>query len=74
MPMAVFTFLESHDFAGKTILPLSTHEGSGMGRSEADIKAECPDAKVERGLAITGCKVSEAGKNIEKWLTLAGLM
>lgn len=74
MPMAVFTFLESHDFAGKTILPLCTHEGSGMGHSEADIKAVCPDARVERGLAITGCKVSKAGKNIEKWLTLAGLM
>lgn len=74
MPMAVFSFLESHDFAGKTILPLCTHEGSGMGRSEADIKAVCPDARVERGLAITGCKVSKAGKNIEKWLTSAGLM
>ena len=74
MPMAVFTFMESHDFAGKTILPLCTHEGSGMGHSEADIKAVCPDARVERGLAITGCKVSKAGKNIEKWLTLAGLM
>ena len=45
-----------------------------MGRSEADIKAVCPDAKVERGLAITGCKVNKAGKNIEKWLTSAGLM
>ena len=74
MPMAVFSFLESHDFAGKTILPLCTHEGSGMGRSEADIKAVCPDARVEKGLAITGCKVSKAEKNIEKWLTSAGLM
>lgn len=74
MPMAVFTFLESHDFAGKTILPLCTHEGSGMGHSEADIKAVCPAARVQSGLAITGCKVSNAGKNIEKWLTLAGLM
>ena len=24
-PMAVFTFLEGHDFFGKTILPLCTH-------------------------------------------------
>ena len=38
MPMAVFTFLEQFDFSGKTILPLCTNEGSGMGSSERDIK------------------------------------
>ena len=38
MPMAVFTFLENFDFSGKTILPLCTNEGSGMGGSERDIK------------------------------------
>lgn len=37
MPMPVWTFLEKYDFSGKTILPVCTHEGSGMGRSEADI-------------------------------------
>ena len=50
-PMAVFTILEGHDFFGKTILPLCTHEGSGMGRSETDIQAACPGAKEEKGLA-----------------------
>ena len=39
MPMAVFTFLEKFDFSGKTILPLCTNEGSGMGGSERDIRA-----------------------------------
>ena len=38
MPMAVFTFLEAYDFSGKTIVPFCTHEGSGMGRSENDIR------------------------------------
>lgn len=37
-PMAVFTFLESYDFSGKTIIPFCTHEGSGLGNSERDIK------------------------------------
>lgn len=73
MPMAVFTFLESHNFAGKTILPICTHEGSGMGHSEADIKAICPDARVERGLAITGYKVSKAGKKSKSGLILVAL-
>ena len=34
VPMAVLTFLEKYDFSGKTILPLCTNEGSGMGQSE----------------------------------------
>ena len=38
VPMAVLTFLEKYDFTGKTILPLCTNEGSGMGSSERDIR------------------------------------
>ncbi len=68
MPMAVFTFLEHFDFAGKTIKPFCTHEGSGMGDSEKDIKKLCPDANVENGLAIHGGSVQGAGKEIEKWI------
>lgn len=72
-PMAVFTFLEGHDFFGKTILPLCTHEGSGMGRSEVDIQAACPGANVEKGLAVTGGSVAQAENDIRKWLERYGL-
>lgn len=68
MPMAVFTFLEKYDFTGKTIKPFCTHEGSGMGSSEGDIKKLCPTANVEKGLAIHGADVSKAGPAIKKWL------
>jgi flavodoxin len=68
MPMAVFTFLESHDFTGKTILPFCTHEGSGLGQSERDIKKLCPGAHVLRGLAIRGGTVRKAEKAIASWL------
>lgn len=68
MPMAVFTFLEHFDFSGKTIKPFCTHEGSGMGGSEKDIRRLCPDAKVEKGLAIRGGSVKQAKKEIERWL------
>lgn len=68
MPMAVYTFLESYDFSGKTIIPYCTHEGSGMGSSERDIKKLCPNAKVFSGLAIRGGSVSRADKDVEKWL------
>ena len=67
MPMAVFTFLEHFDFAGKTICPFCTHEGSGMGHSEQDIRRLCPGAKVEKGLAIHGGSVKNAEDALKKW-------
>ena len=74
MPMAVFTFLESFDFSGKTILPLCTNEGSGMGGSERDIKKACPGAEVKRGLSVTGSEAANAAGRVKKWLAANGLM
>ena len=74
MPMAVFTFLENFDFSGKTILPLCTNEGSGMGGSERDIKKTCPGATVKSGLSITGSEAANAGSRVKKWLAANGLM
>lgn len=68
MPMAVLTFLEAYDFSGKTIVPYCTHEGSGMGSSEQDIKRACPQAKVLPGFAIRGGGVHKADKDISDWL------
>ena len=68
MPMTVFAFLESYDFSRKTIIPYCTHEGSGMGSSERDIKKLCPNAKVLSGLAIRGGSVDRADKDIANWL------
>ena len=74
MPMAVFTFLEHFDFSGKTVLPLCTNEGSGMGSSERDIKKTCPGAEVKRGLAITGSAAAGSRNSVERWLKANGLM
>jgi flavodoxin len=68
MPMVVFTFLESHDFSGKTIVPFCTHEGGGKGSSESDIEALCPHAAVLPGLALWGSRVDRAGDEIASWL------
>ena len=68
MPMAVFTFLEHFDWSGKTIRPFCTHEGSGMGRSEVDIRRLCRGADIKPGLAIQGAKASLARKEIEGWI------
>jgi len=74
MPMAVFTFLEAYDFSGKTIVPFCTHEGSGMGHSESDIRKLCPTATVLNGLAITGGSVHQAGNQVATWLRELGVI
>ena len=66
--MPVFTLLEKYEFAGKIIYPFCTHEGSGMGHSEMDIRRICPGAEVKKGLPIHGTKVREAKRDIRKWL------
>ena len=72
MPMAMFTFLEGHDTAKKHIYPVCTHEGSGMGNSESDIKKLCPKAIIHQGLAIKGSTVTTAKKEVSKWLEKIG--
>ena len=73
-PMAVATFLERYDFTGKTILPLCTNEGSGMGSSEGDVKKYAKGAEVRSGLAITGSQAANAKTAVEEWFSANGLM
>jgi flavodoxin len=73
MPMPVFTFLEEYNFSGKTIAPFCTHEGSGMGRSVADIKKMCPQSTVLEGLTIRGGDVKNAQDEVSGWLREIGM-
>lgn len=73
VPMAVLTFLERYDFTGKTILPLCTNEGSGMGSSERDIKKCAPGADVKKGLSITGSQAANSKGSVQRWLAANGL-
>ncbi len=73
MPMAMFAFLERHDFSGKTIVPFCTHEGSALGRSIADIRALCPKSTIGQGLALRGgsggyARGAAAGREIDAWV------
>ena len=74
MPMAVLTFLENFDFTGKTILPLCTNEGSGLGSSERDIRKYAKGARLGRGLSITGSRAADSRGALERWLKAEGMM
>lgn len=68
MPMAMFTFLDRYDLAGKTIRPFCTNEGSGMGSSEGDLRDLCKGAEVRKGLSIRGAQAAQSRGRVEAWV------
>lgn len=66
-PMAVFTQLEKLDWTGKRIMALMTHEGSGLGSSERDLKKACSGASFGKGLAVHGADAARSEKEISAW-------
>lgn len=72
MPMPVYTFIEKHDWEGKTVIPFCTHEGSGLSATESKLKNACKGATVLKGLAIRGAtaqnKREQAKQSVNNWL------
>jgi len=64
----VMTFLSSHDFQGKTIVPFITHEGSGLGQAVQDVKRLSPGAIVLDGHAFRGHRAKSAQDAVHEWL------
>ncbi len=68
LPMPMWTQLEELDFAGKTVKPFVTHEGSGFGSSERDLKKLCEGAEIKKGLSIPGANVYDAKDMVSHWI------
>ena len=66
-PMAVFTQLEKLDWNGKKVMAVMTHEGSGLGSCERDLKKICKGASFEKGLAVHGADASKSEKTVATW-------
>lgn len=66
-PCAVFSQLERLDFAGKNIFALMTHEGSGLGSSEKDIKRLCKGATIGKSIAVHGADAAKSEKTVATW-------
>ena len=75
MPMALYTFIESNDWSGKTVAPFVTHEGSGLSSIPSKIKA-ATGAKMLDGMAIYGHVAQNdrdnAQENVANWLKKLG--
>ena len=68
LPMPMWTQLEQLDFTGKRVKPFVTHEGSGFGSSEKDLKKLCNGADIKKGLSIPGAKVYDAKDIVAHWI------
>lgn len=69
LPMPLYTFLEEYDFSGKTIIPFTTHGGSGFSRTIQTISDLQPNATViSDGLSISRNSVSGAERDVVDWV------
>ena len=53
-PMIMYTVFENNDLSGKTLVPFSTHEGSGLSGFDRKLQNVFPEAEILKGLAIRG--------------------
>ena len=69
MPRIMYSFFETYDLSGKTLIPFVTSGGSGFSGTIGTIKKLEPNAKVvEKGLAIWRNNAENAKKDVVKWL------
>lgn len=65
-PRIIDTFLESYDFAGKTVAPFATPGGSGMGRTADELRLLAPKANWKSGRLLNSCSESEIRSLLEQ--------
>lgn len=64
-PKVIFTFLESHDLTGKTIIPFCTSHSSGIGSSDTDLHRLAAEAEWKQGRRFNG---NESKETIKNWI------
>ena len=69
LPMPLYTFLEQYDFTDKTIIPFTTHGGSGFSGTIgviADLQSKA--TVVSNGLSISRNDVVSCDDEVKEWL------
>lgn len=72
-PMAVFTFVESYDLSGKTIIPFCTHGTGGLLRTIRDLKNLLPEnCEVLEPIGVYRPEVKNSKSKVLDWLRKLG--
>ena len=67
-PQVMSTLFKDINLDGKTVIPFTTHEGSGLANCVEDVKKAFPGATVTKGFAIYGHEVRTGKSKVEQWL------
>lgn len=67
-PQVMFTLFKDINLDGKTVIPFTTHEGSGLASCASDVRKAFPKAKVTGEFSIYGHEVRGGKEKVEKWL------
>ena len=67
-PQVMFTLFKDINLDGKTVIPFTTHEGSGLASCASDVRKAFPKAKVTGEFSIYGHEVRSGRAKVEKWL------
>lgn len=73
MPMILYTFFDTYDLSGKTILPFCTSGGSGLSNTVSEIASLEPEATVLDGLHIGDSSLDNIPEDVETWLSDSGM-
>ena len=65
--MAVFSLIDRLDWNGKKVFAVMTHEGSGLGSAERDLKKACAGAELAGSIAIGGSQAASSSKKVSDW-------
>ena len=69
-PMAVATFIDNYDFAGKKVILFATSGGSGFGKAVEQLKACAPKAEIHEGKILNG---NPSAKELADWVSGLGV-
>lgn len=67
-PPVVRSFLAAHDFSGKTIIPLISHGGYGLGNSLAVVARHAPQAQLVEGFSMQAPQERQTVERVTEWL------
>lgn len=68
-PPVIRSFLTAHDLSAKTLLPVITHGGYGLGSSLAVLRSHAPRARLLDGFTMQAPQERQTTTRVTEWLT-----
>ena len=64
MPMAMYSFFDEYDFAGKTIIPFATSGSSSISNAEKELQTNYPGINWGKGRLLNGA----SRETVKQWI------